>query len=61
MTVKEAGGGASGGSEEGQGSILDYEGFSFLDDEYRQLRQRSSEREEFGDEAQHEGVYLDGK
>ncbi|CAE7475006.1 sck1 [Symbiodinium microadriaticum] len=59
MAVKDLGG-ASGSAEDGQASILDYEGFSFLDDEYKQLRQRSRDLADFEDEdAQQEGMYLD--
>lgn len=58
MTVKDAGG---GGTDEGQASILDYEGFSFLDDEYKQLRGRTGSGPDEFDHDQAGGVFMDGK
>ena len=46
------------GVDDGQAAILDYEGFSFLDEEYKQLRQSSELDGEF-DGNDTGGVYLD--
>jgi hypothetical protein len=64
MTVKDAGG--AGGGDEGQASLLDYEGFSFLDDEYKQLRGRTGSGPDEYDQDQDQdegggGVFMDGE